>query len=174
MKATICGYWLINRDAFYYGQWGSDGSSDLIPCKNSINDFCKVSQPFLVWCFLWCSVKTEQSPLLEIDTYTKHRHRCRLLQQTEDRRHKEKNMDNSNLELFVLNQLQGKVLLFLSLTWHPCITGDSGLITTTYNLHNKVFKVEILFLLPKVIHFMENNLKKNLSPKGCLAQKKKN
>lgn len=67
-------------------------------------------------------------------------------------------MDNSNLDLLVFNQLQGEALLFLSLTWHPRIIGDSGLKTTTYNLHDKVFKVQILFLLPKIIHFMENNL----------------
>lgn len=35
----------------------------LIPC-NTVKDFCEVCHCFTMWCFLCCSVSTEQSPLL--------------------------------------------------------------------------------------------------------------
>lgn len=60
--------------------------------------------------------KDRAKPFVRDKHRHKYRHRYRLLKQTEDRKHREKNVDNSNLDLLVFNQLQGEVLLFLSLT----------------------------------------------------------
>lgn len=59
------GYQLINN-VCYLGHLRSAEASDLIPCKNSVKDFCKVSHPLPMWCFLCC---WEQSPLLGRDIH---------------------------------------------------------------------------------------------------------
>lgn len=61
--------------------------------------------------------------------------------QAEDRRHREEHeVGNSKLDLILVQQFQGKVLLFLFLMQHQCSIGDPELITDVFNTHNRPYR----------------------------------
>lgn len=93
-----------------------------------------------MWCFLYCSIKREQSSFAgdgdrqrDTDRFTRQhpdRHRFRLtLQKENHQRYREREVEDSNLCLSSVKLHQRELLLhFFSLMRHPRIIGDSEFI----------------------------------------------
>lgn len=93
-----------------------------------------------MWCFLYCSIKREQSSFAgdgdrqrDTDRFTRQhpdRHRFRLTPQKENhQRYREREVEDSNLCLSSVKLHQRELLLhFFSLMRHPRIIGDSEFI----------------------------------------------
>lgn len=131
------GYWLIDDDISCLDQLWSFGAIDLIPCKNSVKDSCKVALIPSPYDSFHAYNKKRRKPFVR-DSHRMHtedtpsgRHRCRLMQMTEvDGRHRKHEVENSNWDSLLDKE---EVLLFLSLMWHWCITYNLELITNVYN-----------------------------------------
>lgn len=115
----------------------------LNPLQNSVKDFCKVFHFFSMRYFLCCSIKREQSPLLGVDRQTEDTTQGEIPKtdsdlynrQRQDRRHREYEVENLNLESLLVKWHQGEMLFYLSLIWHWCFICNSKLMTCAYNLY---------------------------------------
>lgn len=97
------GYWLIDDDISCLDQLWSFGAIDLILCKNSVKDSCKVALIPSPYDSFHAYNKKRRKPFVR-DSHGMHtedtpsgRHRCRLMQMTEvDGRHRKHEVENSN------------------------------------------------------------------------------
>lgn len=140
MLTTMFGYCLISNDICYLGQSGSVGASDLIPCKALLNSSMKY--PSVPPQVMFCAVQWRQNrnPWLGTDAYTytngkihksgRHRLRHRTDRQ-EDRRYREKEVENSNPGSFLIRWHQGEWL------FHYCNTNALLVTRSLLLMHSK-------------------------------------